>query len=278
MKSPHASSSLATTALINWLNSLNEDDLLPYSGSAEVDAMAFWNLQSIMRLLADPSVDLAIEHTCGRWPGPAGTARCVEIIKTMLVDACWISRSLNLSDQPSANAGVSVRPGTRTEHSRELMAAAKKAAQLARTVSALKPVIGRGLTCSYLVMRARKGDPAGFIANRKGWSSAILAEEIGASELLKVLSADLKEEAGLLMNAAAKSRQQGGSKRRYYPLIDSLFATSTALGVSDPEGKPCPDFPLVYAILASIAADDAPDERMLRQRWIRKGKLKLKSP
>lgn len=272
---------MATPLLRDWLASLSDAVLEADSGSATVDSLAFVHRDRIYVLLADQAVQDAIELAFARSTDPTQVSRKQDVMKSLLVDACWISHVMPSTRQPDRPSDAGAQPASRSETSRDLVAAALQARKLAERLATLAPHIGRGLTLSYLRERFDSEDRAGFIAKRKGWRSAVAKSraphEPSVSDLLKVLSSDLNEEAQLVKKKIDDKRQTGGALRHQYPLIDALSRTSTQLGARDSNGLPCPDFQLVHAILTSIYPDNTLDESTLRRRWARQGKPMKKS-
>lgn len=261
--------------LQKWLSSINQARLKALTRTAHVDVLADAHRPTVNALIRDPGVQQAIEQAHARAITHAEKNGIVEVVKSMLVDASWLHRLLTEHlTSPSRSAAAA----TRTDELRDLKSAAAKASRLAKDITSLLPVTGHALTLNHLISRQASGNPSGFIASRKGWGSAIVSNGPSISELLVMLAADLKEEAGLLKCAISNRRQTGGGLRGFYPLIDALCKKSVQLGNRDSSGAPCPDFQLVHALLTSLAPDSRLDESTLRARWGRQGKLKQKPP
>lgn len=265
--------SSTTSLLRQWLNSIDEARVKGLDGTAHVDVIADANRATVKALLDDPAVQQAIDQA--RSSECADQAKKLEVFKSILVEACWIYRLVTAHLVPSTQSASSA---TRTEKLRELKGAARKAESLAKDITALERTPGKAPGLEHLISRFAHGNPSGFISRRKGWGAAIVGRPPSTSELLRMLAADLNEDAEFLMRATSKNRQTGGSLRGIYPLIDALFRHSLQLGKQDANGAPSPDFQLVYTVLKSLMPDGGLDESTLRRRWNRQGKPKPKPP
>ena len=267
--------SSTTRLLQQWLTSIDQARMEVLDGTAHVDVLADANRATVKALLDDPNIQQAIDQAQARSSVRADEAQKLEVFKSILVDACWIYRLATAHLIPSIHGASST---TRTEKLRELKGAARKAESLAKDIAALERSAGKAPGLDHLISRFAHGNPSGFISRRKGWSGAPVSRPPSTSDLLRMLAADLNEDAALLKRATSKNRQTGGSLRGIYPLIDTLFRHSLQLGKQDAKGASYPDIPLVYSVLKSLMPDGRLDESTLRRRWDRQGKPKSKRP
>ena len=267
---PGLSGNTPTSAdLVKWLDDLVASAPIEYPDHSQHACFAVIHQDLMRKLLRDGQVTACVDQSLRRLAQTLGPVRAFENIATLLVQGCWMSRI----KRPSQSATLR---GTRTETTRELLAAAAAARRLSK---ATKQLVNKAISVDYLVSRYNADNPVLFTANRKGWKAdSAKPSRVDISDLLNVLANDLTEEAAFLLYDISRNRQTSTWGRGKNMLTDVLMGRSVSLGAVDSKGEPTPDFPLVHALVTSLEPEKNEEITTSRKRWnSRQRKLKLKN-
>ena len=182
-------------------------------------------------------------------------------MKNLLGTAAWISARASTTSRQTQGVG------TRTETRKELIAAAKAAGKLAKTLANLGAA-RHANQLQYLEGRRDASQLHGFSELLKGWAAAGVKYDGRALDvILNVLHDDLSERAHLIAMGIGSHRQTRGSKAELYFLIDALSQRSVALSNLDQHGKLRPDYPLVFSLVTALYPEQELDVSTIRKRW-----------